>query len=286
MRRARRPVERTATTSRRPRPAVNDRTPTAAPAISRRRRSTAGTGGSAVPVDPEEPAEGVGGRSVTTDDPASPASAARSNSGAATGVEGTATTSSGASRVDTGAMKRNPRRGTVWMYRLACASSPRARRSAETIWLRLFSSTTRPGHSTAISVSLSSSSPACSTKYSSASNSLGVSGTSAPSRRRRRFCAVSMTKSPKRCCCIEPVSRSREGGTTASRAAAFPRAGNRINPAGVDRSIDDCSGAIAPPSRFFSVIHDVAKDRGPTSSGGLPSTPGVLSRTLCVRGAE
>ena len=53
-------------------------------------------------------------------------------------------------------------------------SSASARRRPETTWLRLFSSTTRPGHSARIRASLSSSSPAFSTNSSNALNSRGV----------------------------------------------------------------------------------------------------------------
>lgn len=71
---------------------------------------------------------------------------------------------SAASTTTTGATNLKPRRGIVWMKRAWWASSPSTRRSAEMHWLRLFSSTTRPGQSSASSRSLSSSSPARSTK--------------------------------------------------------------------------------------------------------------------------
>src|SRR4029077_16881786 len=69
------------------------------------------------------------------------------------------------------------------MNRCSSGVSPSTRRTSDTVLLRLFSSTTTSGQIPASSVLLSSASPACSTKYSSASNTFGLSAIAAPSAR-------------------------------------------------------------------------------------------------------
>ena len=65
------------------------------------------------------------------------------------------------------------------------------------VWLRLFSSTTSPGHRDCINRSLSSSTPAFSTNSNNALNSRGVRFSSVPSLRNTRCCERSSTKLPK-----------------------------------------------------------------------------------------
>src|SRR4051812_27554712 len=82
------------------------------------------------------------------------------------------------------------------MKRCSPRASPRRRRSTEMLWFRLFSSTAVSGQTARISSSLSSTVPACSTRYESVSRALPARGTLEPSPRQRRRFSRSRRKSP------------------------------------------------------------------------------------------
>jgi hypothetical protein len=104
----------------------------------------------------------------------------------------------GASATVTAATNLKPRPGIVTMYLCSPGRSPKARRMAAMLWLRLFSSTIIMVGQTALSsTSFATSSPGCSTKCSSVSKALETSGTTRPSDMKvSRRCPVSSRKSP------------------------------------------------------------------------------------------
>ncbi len=142
----------------------------------------------------------------------------------------------------TDATKRYPRLGTVSTYFSPSAIAPSARRSANTWYARLLSSTNEFGQTSLRSSSFVMRRPGLAANAARTSNAFGVNGTGQPSRKRRRS-DTSSVKSP----------NWRPARSVMERCAgivAFRLCGHR-EPISARRPQIDCKSGINPFSKLF-----------------------------------